>query len=223
MGTGVSWIQLQAACFEENAQNVRVLLDAKTNVNHASSAGHTPLHIAVRKRNIHLVTLLLDQNADVNCKTIEGKTALHIAVDKCEETIVQKILAQNADPSLKDTAGNTSLHLAVQLKLETTPRLQRVEMSYPSCSPASYRCSPVSYRACSAHTVRTIIEHGADVNTVNNRGQTALWFACIDNQENFVKILLDAGADPNITDTGNDSSLHSAINGYCSIDSDGTY
>ena len=67
-------------------------------------------------------------------------------------------------------------------------------------------------------TVQAIIDHGAYVNAVNNRGQTPLWFACADGQESFVKILLDAGADPNITNKGGDSSLHSAINGYCSTD-----
>ena len=58
VGTEVSWIQLHAALFEENKQDVQFLLDAGTDVNHVSSAGHTPLHIAVTKSNIDLVTLL---------------------------------------------------------------------------------------------------------------------------------------------------------------------
>ena len=35
----VRWIQLHAACAQENTQNVRILLDAGTDVNHVSSAG----------------------------------------------------------------------------------------------------------------------------------------------------------------------------------------
>ena len=73
-------------------------------------------------------------------------------------------------------------------------------------------------RGCSTQTVQAIIEHFADVNAVSNQGQTALWFACFDGLESFVKILLDAGANPNICDKGKDSSLYSAIRGYCSID-----
>ena len=213
VGTEVSWIQLQAACFEENTKYMKFLLDAKTNVNHNSSAGHTPLHIAVTKSNINIITLLLDQNVDINDKAIDGKIPLHIAVENGEETIIQTLLAQKADTNLKDTFGNTSLHLAVQLKKqETNSRLVKSEVSYQSPFPATYS-------TCSAQAVQAIIEHGADVNAVNNKGQTALFIACSDGQENFVKILLDAGTDPNITDKSKDSSLHSAIYGHCSIES----
>ena len=55
--TEVSWIQLHAACWEENIQDVHLLLTANTNVNHVSSVGYTPLHIAVIKSNIDIVTL----------------------------------------------------------------------------------------------------------------------------------------------------------------------
>ena len=209
VGTEISWIQLQAVCFQENTQDVRFLLDANTDVNHISSAVHTALHIAVNKSNIDLVTLLLDQNVNVNSVTIDGKTALHIAVDKSEDAIIHKLLAQKADPSLTDVLGNTSLHLAVYLTQERKPWTAIARASYVSPSLAPYR-------ACSAQTVRAVIDHGGDVNAVNNRGQTALWFACADGHESIVKILLDAGADPNITDKYGDSCLHAAIHGLCS-------
>ena len=90
VGTEVSWIQLHAACFQENVQDVQTLLDAETDVNHASSAGHTPLHIAVAKSNISLVELLLNHNADVNRANSDQQTPLHVAVDKGEETIITK-------------------------------------------------------------------------------------------------------------------------------------
>ena len=209
--TEVSWIQLLAASYEENKQNVQFILDSGTDVNHVSSAGHTPLHIAVNKSNIDLVTLLLDQDVNIDSVTIDGKTPLHIAVDKNDEAIIQKLLAQNADTCLKDAPGNTSLHLAVRMKQGT--RSEHVKVG------ASYRSPfPTSYQACSIQTVQAIIDHGADVNAVNNRGQTALWFACIDGQDSFVKILIDTGADPRILDKYGDSCLHAAIHGQCSTE-----
>ena len=54
------------------------------------------------------------------------------------------------------------------------------------------------------------------MNAVNNRGQTALWFACVDGQESFVKFLLDTGANPNIIDKYEESCLHAALHGHCS-------
>ena len=211
VGTEISWVQLQAACFQEKKQNVQLLLDADTDVNHVSSAGHAPLHIAVTKRNINLVTLLLDKDVNLNSVTIDGKTPLHIAMDKNDEDIIQKLLAHNADPRLKDAPGNTSLHLAVRLKQET--RSEHVKAGACDASP-----SPTSYHTCSVHTVRAIIDHGADVNAVDNRGQSALWFACIDGQDSFVEILTDTGADPSIADEYGNSCLHAAIHGHCSTE-----
>ena len=211
VGTEVSWIQLQAACFQGNTKYVKFLLDAKTNVNHNSSAGHAPLHIAIKKSNMNIITLLLDQNVDINDRAIDGKTPLHMAVENGDETIIQTLLAQKADANLKDAFGNTCLHLAVQLKQKTRQRLVKSEAS--SQSPFA-----APYSTCSAQAVQSIIEHSTDVNAVNNQGETALWFACFDGQGIFVKILLDAGADPNITDKAKDSCLHSTIRSYCSID-----
>ena len=207
VGTAISWIQLHAACFQENIQHVKFLLDTCTDVNHVSSAGHTPLHIAVSKSNIDLVTLLLDQDVNVNCVTIDQRTPLHIAVDQRNETIIQKLLTHEADPSLKDSPGNTSLHLAV--KGEAKPVIRKTGDRSPF---------PSFYHICSIQTIQAIIDHGADVNAVNNRGKTPLWFACCDGQDSFVKILLDIGADPNIADKFGDSCLHAAIHGHCSTE-----
>ena len=209
--TEVSWIQLQAACIQENTQYVLCLLDANTDVNHASSAGYTSLHIAVSKSNIDLVTLLLDHDVNVNSVTIDGRTPLHIAAEKGDEIIIQKLLTHGADPSLKDSPGNTSLHVAVRVKGEAKPIIWKIGAS-------KIRHFPASYHICSTQTVQAIIDHGADVNAVNNRGQTALWFACIDGQNSIVKFLLDAGADPTIADRYEDTCLHAAIHGNCSTE-----
>ena len=204
----IRWIQLHAACFHENTQDVQFLLAANTDVNHVSSAGHTSLHIAVTKGNIDVVTLLLDHDANVHSVAFDRKTPLHIATDKGDETIIQLLLTRKADPRMKDVCGYTTLHLAVRLKQEAKTRLIKTRVSHkrPSVAP---------YYACSVQTVQAIIDHGVDVNAVNNRGQTALWFACIDGQDSFVRILLDTGADPNIADQHEESCLHAAINGQC--------
>ena len=213
--TEISWIQLLAACSEENTQDAQFLVDANADVNHISSAGHTPLHIAVSKGNITLVTLLLHQNIDVNSLTIDRQTPLHIAVDKGNEIIIQNLLAKKADPTLKDALGNTSLHLAVQLKKASRPSL----LVGGTRNDSGDRCPiPASYSQCSIQTVQAIIDHGADVDVVNNRGQTALWFACFDGQMDLVKLLLNTGSDPNIADKNGDSILHSAMYGCCSTE-----
>ncbi len=53
---------------------------------------------------------------------------------------------------------------------------------------AAYRGHP--------ETVRTLVEHGADVGRANDRGQTALAAAVFKQSEATTRILLEAGADP---------------------------
>ena len=90
--------------------------------------------------------------------------------------------------------------------------MPKVEASAESAE----RCPlTIPYQSCNIQTVQAIIKHGANVNAVNNRNQTALWLACSDGREDVVKLLLDTGADPTITDTNGDSSLHAAIDGRC--------
>ena len=214
IGTKVSCFQLHVACFQENIHDVKFLLNSNTDVNHVSSAGYTPLHIVVDKSNIDLVSLLLDHKADVNSMTSDHNTPLHIAVYKGDETIIQELLTRGADPSLKDVPGNTSLHLAVQMK-ETRPELFNAGTTVCSTERSTL---PASYHSCSIHTVQAIKDHVADVNAINNRGQSPLWLASCDGQDGLVKILLDTGADPSITDKYRDSCLHAAIHGQCSTE-----
>ena len=211
----VRWIQLHAACAQENTQNVRILLDARADVNRASSAGHTPLHIAFTKSNIDIVTLLLDQNADVNSMNSCHQTPLHIAVNTGEEPIIQNLLSWKADPALNDEVGNTSLHLAVKSELASKPGFLKAG----ACVTVSdWSLFPAPYSPCHIQLVQAIIDHGADMNAVNRRGQTALWFACCSGQKGFVKILLDKGANPNIVDKNGESCLHAAVYGSCSAE-----
>ena len=72
---------------------------------------------------------------------------------------------------------------------------------------------------CSIEVVQEIIDHGADVNTPNNENQTALLVACIHKYEGAINVLLNAIADPNITDdTYGDTCLHKAARQECSTE-----
>ena len=184
-------------------------MDSNTDVNHVSSAGYTPLHIGVTRNNIDLVTLLMDQNVDVNSRDSRRQTPHHIAAENNYETMIQKLLIGKADPNLKDELGNTSLHLSGQVKQETPPVLIKQRCR-------AMRFDMKHYRSCSIETIQAIIDHGVDVNAMNNRCQTALWIVCCDGQDELAKILLGKGADPNIADKYGDSSLHSATYGCCS-------
>ena len=47
-------------------------------------------------------------------------------------------------------------------------------------------------------TVRKMLEHGADPNSRDNSGYTALMYACRNGRTDTAGLLLEHGADPNI-------------------------
>jgi hypothetical protein len=62
------------------------------------------------------------------------------------------------------------------------------------------------HRACQNHSiggvlVRSLVKRGADVNRVNNRGETPIFVAVGRSREEIIHVLLDAGADVTIVDT----------------------
>ena len=64
------------------------------------------------------------------------------------------------------------------------------------------------------HIAQLLIEHGANVNTVNFNGATALIFAATFARTTLVKLLLNCGADASLEDDRGHSALdHAKIQG----------
>ena len=69
---------------------------------------------------------------------------------------------------------------------------------------------------CSKATLQAIISHGADVNAVNNNGETALMKACKVGDTETLNVLLNAEADINIKNTMGCTLIHHAVLRGCS-------
>ena len=97
---------------------VRMLLDAGADVN-LEGKRDTPLHCAVRCRDITNVRALLDYGADPSAWNSElfdmkRETPLHSAVKRGNSEVVSLLLERGSDVHAKDHKGRTSLHLAVK-------------------------------------------------------------------------------------------------------------
>lgn len=103
---------------------VERLLDAGTSPDQPTKRGVTPLHIAVRNRNVPVVKLLLDRGADPDpVDGARGSTPLRRAVVKTggpgssaslddSIAIVELLLARGADPHRRNRAGKTVFEAA---------------------------------------------------------------------------------------------------------------
>ena len=68
---------------------------------------------------------------------------------------------------------------------------------------------------CPNETLKKIITRKSHLDAQNMDGQTPLLLACTYRQNNAVKLLLDAGSNPNITDKNKNTSLHAAVHQRC--------
>ncbi|KAH8797776.1 ankyrin repeat-containing domain protein [Flagelloscypha sp. PMI_526] len=79
---------------------VKALVNAKADLNVASSEGQTPLHYAARSGSIDAMTILLNANVELNVANTEGWTPLHYAAHYGRIDLVSPLVEAKADLSV---------------------------------------------------------------------------------------------------------------------------
>jgi len=167
------------------------LVQYKADVNAASKTGFTALMFAARGDKDSAVTLL-NAGADPNLKIPDwGGTALSIAATMGQAQIVEALLNKGADINYRDTNSFTALHSAMRDSEYGEDQAQRTR---------------------AVETAKVLLAHGADVNArlhqekptvralneLQFEGATPLLLAAEVNNLEAIKVLVAAGADPNI-------------------------
>ena len=164
---------------------------------------NSPLHIAVQKSDVQAVITLLETQAKIEARNSKGQTPLHGATN---HKIVKDLVAAGADINAFDKNGNTPLHVmimagavpAVQLLLQAGANVT-LKNSYKGDTPLHIAVTPIFRHAT---IVQLLVKSGAQVNELNNFGETALHLASKNKigpiDRNIVKILIDHGADINV-------------------------
>ena len=189
------------------------------NVNAKSTIKKTALMVACLNGNEDAVKLLLNAGADPNISDADGCTSLHDAVDKgfSRETL-QLIMNHGADVNATNKYNETALLVACQkLNADAISVLLNVRADPTIADYEGYTC--LHHWGCSKENLQAMIDHGADVNATNKKSITPLMHACENGDVDAINILLDAGADPNIADEDGYTSLHDAVEGFCSTES----
>ena len=93
---------LYRACDTRNAEIVRLLLNAKADVNQVTSGGQpqkggwTALHLAAQNGQAEMLELLLKRGADTTIKTHSGLTALDVAIEH-KRTAAEAVVRNHID------------------------------------------------------------------------------------------------------------------------------
>jgi ankyrin repeat protein len=156
----------------------------------------TPLHHAVAKNRPRIVQLLLALGADPGTRDATGATALTTAAqERADQSIVAALLA-----------AGTSLDLLTAVNLERYQEAEALLRADPA------RIGPHGADTIALHlavnkrnlaAIRWLVAHGADVDAKRmmwDCNHTALHMTIESGAIDIARLLLDAGADPNIRD-----------------------
>lgn len=156
----------------------------------------TPLHHAVRKNRLRIVQLLLELGADPNARDATGATALTTASEAgADPGIVAALLQAGLTPDLL-----TAINMGRYSEAETMLRDDPTRLG-PDGSDTIALHVAVSKRNLA--TIRWLLAHGVDVNAKRpmwDLNHTALHMTIESGAGEIARLLLDAGADPNIRD-----------------------
>jgi len=156
----------------------------------------TPLHHAVRKNRLRIVQLLLELGADPNARDATGATALTIASEVgADPSIVAALLGAGLMPDLL-----TVVNMARYSEAET---MLRDDPSRIGPDGGDTIALHVSVSKRNLATIRWLLAHGIDVNAKRpmwDLNHTALHMTIESGAIEITRLLLDAGADPNVRD-----------------------
>jgi ankyrin repeat protein len=137
-------------------------------------SGSSPLHLAALKGDVQTVEALIKTGANVNATNQAGATPLHYGVGT--ERVVALLLEAGANPNACSITGNTPLHSA-------------------AARPDAFA------------QVKRLLEAGAQVNAVRpaqdpfDIPQTPLSLAAFEAEERTIKLLIDRGANPSLSNS----------------------
>lgn len=193
---------LWLACLNGDAPSADRLLAAGASVNVVLPSGETALMTAARTGNVDVVRLLLARGADANAKEgSQGQTALMWAVAQGHSDVVKTLIESGADVhALTDTR-----HRRVNTESGGFGRELLDEVDLGGFTPLLFAA-----RTGDLDTARFLLDAGARANESAPEGSTVLMVAAHSGHGAVAALLLERGADPNVTGAGY-TALHAAV------------
>ena len=193
-------------------EQVAALLAGGADINARNLHGDTPLILAAVYGYRDIVRLLLTKEADINAQNIIGNTALIEAASKDKPEIVQELLAAGADVNQKNVNGLTAIEVARKENLpnnmlllmsqglkdsnQIADGMKQAEITKKVDSAAL--C--LAAKAGNIEQIRTQLSLGADINSYDPSGKTALMLAASAGKTSVVELLVANRANLDLAD-----------------------
>ena len=184
---------------QSDVETVQHLIATNLDLNVQDENGMTALMIASQNGNLELAEQFI-KGANLNIQAFFSDTALIYATRNKQHECVQKLVEHGANTNIQGKDGNTALiHAAKELCEDILNTL--LDGGANPIITNDNGSTALTVGANSLKCVQMLIEAGADVNSMDKYGQTALIHAAGFGKVDCVKELLAYGADVNGTTT----------------------
>jgi len=179
---------------ERTLSIIRLLLQHRVNVNAISDKGDTALYRACVSQHLEAVQILLEAGADVNLTSKRPSKRLYPLMAACDAANVELInllVKAGANVTCRTSSNETCLHAIAKSSSRPSDAddLKIRGKAYGETRSLEDKSS----------IVRLLLQHGVNINAISDKGDTALYRACVSEQVAVVHVLLGAGADVNMT------------------------
>ena len=101
---------------KHNKNTIKLFINNKTDINHSSNSGKTPLMYAlIKKHNENMIRLLIKNKTDINKKDKDGYTPLINALKfNNNENIIKLLINDKTDFNHKNNSGKSSLYFLLK-------------------------------------------------------------------------------------------------------------
>ncbi|KAG9500800.1 hypothetical protein J7337_006480 [Fusarium musae] len=173
----------------------KMLLDNKVDPDLTPESSDPPLIQAISMSDLGMVKLLIEHGATVDKREAppdEGwsRTPLNVAADWSKPEIFHYLLEKGADPNACDSDGIPVIGAAISGGHTNMVKWLIEANAELNVSYSDSKSTPLHEATAYPEIVRLLIQHGADINKVNDVSRTALNFAVSANHLATVQILL---------------------------------
>ncbi len=206
------WTALIFAVSDNHPLIVKELLDQGASINQQENSGGTALMFASENNTLNIVQELLDHGASVNQQDNSGWTALMLAAYHDNIEIAKMLLDAGADIYLQNKDGKMAVDLGE--RFHASNELIKLLLPHPSdISDPKTEMSHLMIVASKGLTnpLKKFLKQPINIDQQDLNGKTALIHSILNNQNQSVELLLNAGADPNVADNEGMSPLAYAV------------
>lgn len=199
----------QAMHFAATPEICDILLQHGASTEVLSAAKETPLHLAVRRKNIPVVAWLLQHGARAQAVDMWGRQPLHYARSA---SMVEVLLKSGIPPEPRESEGLTPALMAA-LEPDRTEVWQALLKAGADVFTTDLRGRNLLHCAAGSGSVANLqaaLALPLDPNSTDILGRTALHYATEGDASSLLTLLLTRGADPTRGDLKGGTALHLA-------------